>query len=50
MLWDSDQPVDLILCCKHKEACDGGGDWWNNLVNQLWRIMAIGMHKWAHGA
>ena len=22
---------------------------WNNLVNQPWRIMSIGMRQWAHG-
>jgi transposase len=23
---------------------------WNNLVNQPWRIMSIGMRQWAHGS
>ena len=23
---------------------------WNNLVNQPWRIMSIGMLQWAHGS
>ena len=29
----------VALCC----------DAWNNLVDRPWKIMSIGMRKWAHG-
>jgi hypothetical protein len=32
--------ADLVDCC-----CEA----WNKLVDQLWRIMSIGLRQWAHG-
>ena len=34
---DHDDIVDH--CCHH----------WNGLIEQPWRIMSIGLRKWAHG-
>ena len=29
----------VALCCQA----------WNNLIDQPWKIMSLGMRKWAHG-
>ena len=37
---------DLQILRRHRRA---GCQAWNNLIDQPWKIMSLGMRKWAHG-
>jgi hypothetical protein len=34
----------------YDDVVDHGCEAWNNLVDQPWRIMSIGLRNWAHGS
>ena len=37
---------DLQILRRHRRLCCQA---WNNLIDQPWKIMSLGMRKWAHG-
>ena len=44
--WLSNRDVRRSYEC-HRRCCDAEA--WNKLVDQPWKIMSLGMRKWAHG-